>query len=175
MQLLATGTLIFPARTSPDKFELSGKTEVLVFALTFLTSTWYIMNPFLKSKINDVCMNVASLLSISSLSHWDDLGLVLRHLAIPLWKSGCSWAFTEFPPDGTEALDICVNALLHWYVSLLVRKCVANTLVLEVEQTGASSQFYDKFSMWLLYLRYATLTDAHSDARWDSSSLGIHK
>jgi hypothetical protein len=26
----------------------------MTFVLTFLTSTWYIKNPFLKSKINDV-------------------------------------------------------------------------------------------------------------------------
>jgi ubiquitin conjugation factor E4 B len=42
-------------RVSPDKFDLSGKVEMLIFAVTFLTSTWYIKNPFLKSKINDVC------------------------------------------------------------------------------------------------------------------------
>jgi hypothetical protein len=46
--------LHFATQTSPDKFELAGKTELLVFILTFLTSTWYIKNPFLKSKINDV-------------------------------------------------------------------------------------------------------------------------
>ncbi len=41
-------------RTSPEKFELAGKVELMTFVLTFLTSTWYIKNPFLKSKINDV-------------------------------------------------------------------------------------------------------------------------
>lgn len=39
---------------SPDSLDLSGKDELLVFALTFLTSTWYIKNPFLKAKINEV-------------------------------------------------------------------------------------------------------------------------
>lgn len=33
---------------------MAGKTELMTFVLTFLTSTWYIKNPFLKSKINDV-------------------------------------------------------------------------------------------------------------------------
>lgn len=46
--------LIIYDRTSPDKFELAGKVELLTFILTFLSSTWYIKNPFLKSKINDV-------------------------------------------------------------------------------------------------------------------------
>jgi ubiquitin conjugation factor E4 B len=41
-------------RNSPDSFDLSGKNELVLFALTFLTSTWYIKNPFLKSKINEV-------------------------------------------------------------------------------------------------------------------------
>lgn len=31
--------------------ELSGKIEMLMWALTFLSSTWYIKNPFLKAKI----------------------------------------------------------------------------------------------------------------------------
>lgn len=43
--------------TSPEKFELSGKDELLTFTLTFLTSTWYIKNPFLKSRINDVYLS----------------------------------------------------------------------------------------------------------------------
>jgi ubiquitin conjugation factor E4 B len=33
---------------------MAGRPELLIFVLTFLTSTWYIKNPFLKSKINDV-------------------------------------------------------------------------------------------------------------------------
>jgi hypothetical protein len=42
------------ARHSPPSLELSGKVELVVFALTFLTSTWYIKNPFLKAKIVEV-------------------------------------------------------------------------------------------------------------------------
>jgi len=41
-------------RSSPDKFELAGKVELMTFVLTFLNCTWYIKNSFLKSKINDV-------------------------------------------------------------------------------------------------------------------------
>jgi hypothetical protein len=41
-------------RYSPASLELTGKNEVVVFALTFLSSTWYIKNPFLKSKLIDV-------------------------------------------------------------------------------------------------------------------------
>jgi len=35
----------------PQSLELSGKAELVDFALTFLSSTWYITNPHLKSKL----------------------------------------------------------------------------------------------------------------------------
>jgi len=41
-------------RHSPNSLELSGKNELVIFALTFLTSTWYIKNPFLKAKLVEV-------------------------------------------------------------------------------------------------------------------------
>ena len=41
-------------RTSPNSLELSGKNEMLLWCLTFLSSTWYIKNPFLKAKIVEV-------------------------------------------------------------------------------------------------------------------------
>lgn len=41
-------------RHSPNNLELSGKNEMLLWCLTFLSSTWYIKNPFLKAKIVDV-------------------------------------------------------------------------------------------------------------------------
>lgn len=46
---------LFIVRYTPESLELSGKTELVIFALTFLTSTWYIKNPFLKAHINEVC------------------------------------------------------------------------------------------------------------------------
>ncbi|KAF8340032.1 ubiquitin elongating factor core-domain-containing protein, partial [Amanita rubescens] len=48
-------SLHFFVKISPENFELPGlKVDMLVFALTFLTSTWYIKNPFLKAKINEI-------------------------------------------------------------------------------------------------------------------------
>lgn len=41
-------------RTRPDLIDISVKTELLTFILTFLSSTWYIKNPFLKSKLLQV-------------------------------------------------------------------------------------------------------------------------
>ncbi|KAJ6585038.1 ubiquitin elongating factor core-domain-containing protein [Mycena capillaripes] len=101
--------LHFIVQTSPDKFELSGKTELLIFVLTFLNSTWYIKNPFLKSKINDV-------------------------LFFSIWgygreRNGLLGNMLNTHP---MALKHLMPALTHFYI--------------EVEQTGASSQFYDKFS-----------------------------
>lgn len=98
-------------RNSPDKFELTGKTELLIFILTFLTSTWYIKNPFLKSKINDV-------------------------LFLGIWGYGRerSGVLGTMLNSDKMALKWLMPALMHFYI--------------EVEQTGASSQFYDKFSEW---------------------------
>ncbi|KIJ54955.1 hypothetical protein M422DRAFT_153298 [Sphaerobolus stellatus SS14] len=38
----------------PNSLELSGKSELLDFTLTFLSSTWYIKNPYLKSKLMQI-------------------------------------------------------------------------------------------------------------------------
>ncbi|TFK61391.1 hypothetical protein BDN72DRAFT_828292 [Pluteus cervinus] len=101
--------LFFVVQMSPGKFELSGKIELMMFALTFLTSTWYIKNPFLKSRINDV-------LFMSIWGYGRERNGVLGNLlnTHPL------------------ALKHLMPALMHFYT--------------EVEQTGASSQFYDKFN-----------------------------
>ncbi|KAJ7761518.1 ubiquitin conjugation factor E4 [Mycena maculata] len=101
--------LHFVTQSSPDKFELSGKTELLVFVLTFLNSTWYIKNPFLKSKINDV-------------------------LFFGIWGYGRerNGLLGNMLNSHPMALKHLMPALTHFYI--------------EVEQTGASSQFYDKFS-----------------------------
>ena len=44
----------FVTRNSPQSLELSGKNELLIWCLTFLTSTWYIKNPSIKSHLVDV-------------------------------------------------------------------------------------------------------------------------
>ncbi|KAH7915426.1 ubiquitin elongating factor core-domain-containing protein [Hygrophoropsis aurantiaca] len=101
--------LLFVVRHSPDSLDLSGKNELIIFALTFLTSTWYIKNPFLKAKINEVLFY--GVLPYGYESH-GILGALLNSHPI--------------------ALKHLIQALTHFYI--------------EVEQTGASSQFYDKFS-----------------------------
>ncbi|KAF9533152.1 ubiquitin elongating factor core-domain-containing protein [Crepidotus variabilis] len=101
--------LFFAVQTSPDKFELSGKLELMTFVLTFLTSTWYIKNPFLKSKINDA-------------------------LFMSIWQYGRerNGILGNMLNTHPLALAHLMPAMMHFYI--------------EVEQTGASSQFYDKFN-----------------------------
>ncbi|PIL22469.1 hypothetical protein GSI_15157 [Ganoderma sinense ZZ0214-1] len=98
----------FVIRQSPKSLELSGRNEMLIWCLTFLTSTWYIKNPFLKAKIVEVlfygCWN------------WGEQRSVL----------------TTLLNTHAVALQHLMPALMHFYI--------------EVEQTGASSQFYDKFN-----------------------------
>ncbi|KAK2465341.1 hypothetical protein APHAL10511_002695 [Amanita phalloides] len=102
-------TLHFFVQVSPDKFDLSGKVEMMIFALTFLTSTWYIKNPFLKSKINDI-------------------------LFMSIWRYGRenNGVLGNLLNTHPLALKHLMPALMNFYI--------------EVEQTGASSQFYDKFN-----------------------------
>ncbi|KAI0346029.1 hypothetical protein BDW22DRAFT_1353692 [Trametopsis cervina] len=98
----------FTIRYVPESYDLSGKIELLTWALTLLTSTWYIKNPFLKSKVIDT-------LFWASIKY-DGRRSVLESL------------LNSHP----TAIKYLMPALIHFYI--------------EVEQTGASSQFYDKFS-----------------------------
>ncbi|KAH0586206.1 hypothetical protein H2248_007462 [Termitomyces sp. 'cryptogamus'] len=100
---------LFVVQTSPDKFEMTGKIELMTFVLTFLNCTWYIKNPFLKAKIND-------LLFMSVWGYGYEKHGVLGNLL----------------NTHQVALEHLMPALMHFYI--------------EVEQTGASSQFYDKFN-----------------------------
>jgi len=100
---------LFVTRHSPESLNLSGKDELLVFALTFLTSTWYIKNPFLKAKINEVVF-------YGVLPYGHERGGIL------------GGTLNSHP----LALKHLIPALTQFYI--------------EVEQTGASSQFYDKFN-----------------------------
>ncbi|KAG6816241.1 hypothetical protein H0H87_007478 [Tephrocybe sp. NHM501043] len=99
----------FVVQTSPEKFEQAGRNELMIFILTFLNSTWYIKNPFLKSKINDV-------------------------LFMSIWGYGYErhGILGNLLNTSPLALKYLMPALMHFYI--------------EVEQTGASSQFYDKFN-----------------------------
>ncbi|KAG2153094.1 ubiquitin elongating factor core-domain-containing protein [Suillus bovinus] len=100
---------LFVVRHSPESLDLSGKDELVIFGLTFLTSTWYIKNPFLKAKINDAIF-------YGVLPYANDRHGILGH------------TLNTHP----VALKNLIPALTHFYI--------------EVEQTGASSQFYDKFN-----------------------------
>ncbi|KAN0123314.1 Ubiquitin elongating factor core domain containing protein [Russula decolorans] len=100
--------LYFAVRHGPSSLELTGKEEVLIFTITFMLSTWWIKNPFLKNKIIDILFcSCFTYKGQSSL-----LGSLLNSHPV--------------------ALKYLMPALTHFYI--------------EVEQTGASSQFYDKFN-----------------------------
>ncbi|THG98805.1 hypothetical protein EW026_g3438 [Hermanssonia centrifuga] len=98
----------FVIRDAPESLELTGKIEMLLWALTFLTSTWYIKNPFLKSKIVEALC-------------WASMKYDGRRSVLESTMNSHPMALKHLMP-----------ALMHFYI--------------EVEQTGASSQFYDKFN-----------------------------
>ncbi|KAI5989101.1 ubiquitin elongating factor core-domain-containing protein [Pisolithus albus] len=92
-----------------EYFLFVGKEELVTFALTFLTSTWCIKNPFLKAKINE-----AVFYGVLPYGHE---------------RNGILSGLLNSHPIAVKHL---IPAMTHFYI--------------EVEQTGASSQFYDKFS-----------------------------
>ena len=107
-----------------------------------MLSTWWIKNPFLKNKIIDVCLfflnlfcflTASQILFCSCFTHRGQPSLLG-----PLLNSH------------PVALKYLMPALTHFYIGMptLLRQLIVYGLRLdpEVEQTGASSQFYDKFS-----------------------------
>ncbi|KAL5501546.1 UFD2 [Sanghuangporus vaninii] len=100
--------LLFLMRNSPMSLDLTGRNELVIWALTFLRSSWYIKNPFLKAKINEVIF-------YGTLAYGRQSGVL-----------------TGILNTHPFALKHLMPALMSFYI--------------EVEQTGASSQFYDKFT-----------------------------
>ncbi|KDN45409.1 hypothetical protein RSAG8_04996, partial [Rhizoctonia solani AG-8 WAC10335] len=127
---------IYIMKTRNDLLDNTLRTEFLVFALTFLSSTWYIKNPFLKSKLLQglfygsihIGRERDGLLGPLFNSH----PLALQHLLPTLM-----WFYVEVEQTGASS---------QFYDNLgylTVVQCLMEHP--EVEQTGASSQFYDKF------------------------------
>ncbi|KZT25406.1 hypothetical protein NEOLEDRAFT_1133784 [Neolentinus lepideus HHB14362 ss-1] len=108
---------LYIVRHTPQSLDLSGKNELVIFCLTFLTSTWYIKNPFLKAKINEI--------------------LFFGILGYRGERTGVLGGTLNSHP---LALKHVMPALMHFYI--------------EVEQTGASSQFYDKFNLYRRNIAY---------------------
>ncbi|KAG8932849.1 hypothetical protein FRC03_000161 [Tulasnella sp. 419] len=99
---------IFLIRHSPQSLDLAGKTELIDFTMTFLSSTGYIKNPYLKAKLVQIL-------------------------------------FFGTLPYGRERLGV-LGAMLNTR-PLALKHLMPNLMsfYVEVEQTGAHSQFYDKF------------------------------
>ncbi len=96
---------------APESLELTGKIEMLLWALTFLTSTWYIKNPFLKSKI----VEVSSLINFVScqFSETRRLGSMLGLDEIRR-TTQCFGVDYELSSYGFEASHARIDAFLHW-------------------------------------------------------------
>lgn len=88
----------------------------MTFVLTFLTSTWYIKNPFLKSKINDVRIQLAAIHHSASSYSSNPLGALHEYLGI---RARAQWHFgqyVELASNGFEASHACIDAFLYWFV-----------------------------------------------------------
>jgi hypothetical protein len=105
-------TLLFYARYSPSSLALSGKHEIVVFSLTFLTSTWYVKNPFLKSKL------VEASVAFSPLEFHE---LMVSRVDIIRWclitraraRSWAAWASFTRQPSRAQAPHVSADAFLR--------------------------------------------------------------
>lgn len=88
----------------------------MIFALTFLTSTWYIKNPFLKAKINEVRFPI-SLDAVMVRRRWEyETGGILRCVAIRKRQTRDFGTHAEHARRCAQELDTGVDSFLYWYV-----------------------------------------------------------
>ena len=150
-RLLTNHSWNFVSSNSPDSLELSGKTELLLWALTFLTSTWYIKNPFLKAKIVEVIPSTPfSCIGVNRLYNRFSAGrvyhMMVDEVSLPPYWIPMNWRWNISCPPW------CASTLVG---PPIIHCCQSSELISlvflwsEVEQTGASSQFYDKFSEFM--------------------------
>lgn len=90
---------------------MTGKLELMSFILTFLNCTWYIKNPFLKAKINDVSPKKFSFeAGVSILLQ----GIVYEHLGLWIRETRRFGKSSEYSSRSTKTSNASVDAFLHW-------------------------------------------------------------
>lgn len=126
--------------------DLSGKKELVEFILTFMSSTWYIKNPYLKAKLVQVRLNfiLCSWNKPTTTAHQ-----IMFYGILPYGRDqmGVLGPILNSHPT---ALNHLIPVLMSFYVGRTRFLHVStsfgpNFVYVEVEQTGAHSQFYDKF------------------------------
>lgn len=120
----------FIIKYKPATLEYTGQKELVDFSIAFLTSTWYITNPYLKSKIVTV--------------------LAIGVRPFRRFNNGILGNVLCTHPLSLKHLMMC---LMSFYVGkptsdLFVIRCL---VCLECEKTGTHTQFYDKFRMHPIY------------------------
>jgi ubiquitin conjugation factor E4 B len=108
----------------PTVFEHAGQKEIVDFSVTFLTSTWYITNPYLKSKLVTV--------------------LAIGVRPFRRFNQGILGSMLCAHPLSLKFLMMC---LMNFYVGKW-EICLGTQLLIvcaECEKTGTHTQFYDKF------------------------------
>ena len=130
---------------------VQGSNELVDFSMAFLTSTWYITNPYLKSKLITVRRTIIIRNSGMAIDE------VVACTGSCCWGQAeprttwCPERCLEQPPFSLEAPNDELDAILRRCVSQSQDSC---TDILidddspEVEKTGTHTQFYDKFSAY---------------------------
>jgi hypothetical protein len=85
----------------------------MMWALTFLTSTWYLKNPFLKSKIVEVSVVPFPLFRLYRLNYSGTIVCLLEMGRTEEYPRDHS----QYASDVVEVSHGCINTFLHWCVS----------------------------------------------------------
>lgn len=115
----------FIIKYRPTAFESSGQKELIDFSMAFLTSTWYITNPYLKSKIVTV--------------------LAIGVRPFRRYREGILNNALCTHPLSLKHLMMCLMSFYVGEQSTPVPLVPELILVTECEKTGTHTQFYDKF------------------------------
>lgn len=133
-------------------FKSNSQEELVTFIITFLRNTQYIKNPYLKAKLVEVKMRYKGTHErwwLIVLMYSDSILLHLSNCQRRPWRTRDNAQFTSSCPG---SLDGVIDDFLCWWVtskhySGAVQHFLIVLLLTEVEQTGTSSQFYDKFNI----------------------------
>lgn len=95
----------------PESLSVSGKKELVDFIIIFLSSTWYIKNPYLKAKLVTVRLISAINFRLSMLT-LPSTDSVLRHYSIRPGEKWSSRRIAEHTPTFVETFNALLDVIL---------------------------------------------------------------
>lgn len=100
-------------RHQPESLSVSGRKELVDFIITFLSSTWYIKNPYLKAKLVTVRVTHKIIhLKRGALTPFEGTDYVLRHDSIRSRTERRTGGVIEYPSARAETSDALFDVVL---------------------------------------------------------------